>query len=101
MLPVGKRSPLPRSVHISLSAGQTFTVFSTVASLQAFCPFSSPGSHCSLADALFEPHCPPKTGVLTAEFLLSYRILGHHIFALEFNALFDHWPLGPLLFCFL
>lgn len=86
--------------HLSLSLGQTFTVFSTVVSLQAFHPFPIPGSHCSLADALSEPHCPPKTGVVTAEFLLSYRISGHHIFALVFNVSFDHWPFGLCCFAF-
>lgn len=100
MPPVGKRSPLPWGVHVSLSVGQTLTVFSAEASLQAFHPLLSPASHCSLSDALPESHCFLQPGVITSKFLLPYGFSGHHIYVSQFNILCHRQPLIHVLFCF-
>lgn len=101
MPPVEKRSPLPRGVHISLSVGQTLTVFSAVAPLQAFQLLFGPASHCSLLDALPVSHCFLQPGVVTAQFLLPYGLSGHRISASQFNVPCHHRPLVHVLCCFL
>lgn len=84
-----------------LPVGQTLDVFSAVASLQAISPFFSPAWHCSLLDAPLVSHCLPQPGEITAEFLLPYRLSGHHISAWQLTGSRYHQPPVHVLFCFL